>query len=291
MSRPAPKKGTHYQLSGTGCFVLVGSQRSGTNFFREVLNTNPQAAVHGEVLWPYPAANVWHNYIRTAAVAPYPPKDPREAGTLIDDYLVYLVDDTRRSWTSKGDTLGMVGVDIKYNQLRYIAPLTWGLSEKPFLLRYLGDRNIPIVHMIRENIVKQALSLTIAEARNVYHNYAGETFDTKLEITPKRLLQFCNWVYDERNEFDKLSSECSMLTVTYEAVAAACAAPGADGSLAGHQVMRDLSDFLGIENAFRNPTSIKKVINRPYSEILTNYKQIVKALKGTKFERFAADIQ
>ena len=57
--------GSNYQVDGTNFFILVGSQRSGTNFLRELLNTNDQTVVQGEVLMPYPHPAQWPNYLRT----------------------------------------------------------------------------------------------------------------------------------------------------------------------------------------------------------------------------------
>ncbi|MCK5944023.1 MAG: hypothetical protein KAI24_18705 [Planctomycetes bacterium] len=290
MSQPDPRKGTHYQLSGTGFFVLIGSQRSGTNFFREVVNTNDEAVVHGEVLWPYPLPNVWHNYIRTMVSRALPAISPADGMALVDDYFVHLVDDTRRGHPQKADKLSMVGVDIKYNQLSFIAPLNRDLGKGPFLLDYLRERSVPIVHMTRRNLAKQALSLTIAEARNVYHNYAGTKFEGSIEIAPQRVVAFCNWVAHQRKLLREMTAGMSVHEVTYEDVAAACRAPADDGDIGGNDCMRGLAEFLGIASSFRNPTTIKKVINRPYREILSNYKAIRKALEASEFAEFADSI-
>ena len=83
MSNTDPREGTHYQLGNEGLFALIGSQRSGTNFFREVMNTNPRTVVHGEIMWPYPLPNVWHNYVRTTAWRAIPPILTNDAAALV----------------------------------------------------------------------------------------------------------------------------------------------------------------------------------------------------------------
>lgn len=291
MSQPDPRKGTHYQLSGTGFFILVGSQRSGTNFFREVMNTNPDVAVHGEVLWPYPLPNVYHNFARTMVSRAMPPISPADGMALVDDYFVHVVDDTRRGHPQKAERLAMVGVDIKYNQLSFISPLNRDLGKGPFLLDYLSDRNVPVVHMVRRNLAKQALSLTIAESRNVYHNYAGDAFEGKVEVSTDRLMNFCEWIQSQRDLFRKLSASVSVIEVTYEDVADSCRAAGADGDISAHPCMKQLADFLEITPNFHNPTTIKKVINKPYRQILSNFKQVVSALKNSAFAEFAGTLE
>ncbi len=290
MSTPDPRKGTHYQVSNIGYFVLIGSQRSGTNFFREVVNTNPHAFVHGEILWPYPNTNVWHNYMRMMVSRAQPAVSPNDCTALIDDYFVYLTDDSKRSNPEKSGALGVIGVDIKYNQLGYIRPLNQDLGSPPFLLSYLGTRKIPIVHMMRRNLVHQALSLTISEARNVYHNYGGKTFTDKLEISPERLLVFATWVSGQRQVFHGMSESHNVLNIYYEDIASACAEAGEGGDISEHADLKRIAEFMDVPSIFSNPTSIKKVINRPYSEILSNYKAVRKAIDRSPFAEFASTI-
>jgi len=52
--------GTHHQVEGATFFALIGSQRCGSNFMRELLGTNPQTIVHGEIFMPFPLPNCWH---------------------------------------------------------------------------------------------------------------------------------------------------------------------------------------------------------------------------------------
>ena len=43
-------------------FVVIGTQRTGTNILRETLNTNEEIAMLGEVLTPSPAPAHWDNF-------------------------------------------------------------------------------------------------------------------------------------------------------------------------------------------------------------------------------------
>ena len=45
-------------------FAVIGAQRTGTNLLREILNTNDQIAMLGEVLSPSPAPAHWDNFCR-----------------------------------------------------------------------------------------------------------------------------------------------------------------------------------------------------------------------------------
>ena len=88
-----------------------------------------------------------------------------------------------------------------------------------------------------------------------------------------------------------MSANLSVLEVTYEDVADSCRSPGADGDISAHSCMKEIADFLQITLNFDNPTTIKKVINKPYKEILSNFKQVVSALKNSAFAEFAGTLE
>ena len=282
----------NYQIEDTRFFVLVGSQRSGTNFCREVLNTSFQTFVHGEILLPYPTPNTWHNFVRTMVSRAMPPITPQDAADLVDDYLIFVRDDTRRAVPSKASNLKSLGFDIKYNQLRFIKPVLTDLRDGPFLLDYLRARSMPILHMVRRNMLHQALSIEIASRRNSYHNYgSGGGSSARVTLSVDALLGCLQWIEDEVAEFRKLAAGMNVLDVHYEDLVAACAKADASGWLDPYNELLDaLRKTLGVENAFFRPTSLKKVIDRPYSEIVANHGEIVAAVAKSKWARFADSI-
>ncbi len=286
-----PRLGSHHQVEGTNFFLLVGSQRSGTNFFRELLNTNDQTVVHGEVLLPYPHPAQWPNYLRTMVSRAQPPISTADGIALVDDYLVFLREDTRRGWPSKASALRAVGVDIKYNQLRFIAPVLRDLREGPFLLEYVRTRGIPIVHMVRANVMHQALSIAIAERRNVYHNYSGRAANGQVELHVDTLLSYAQWAQEETEIFRRLTAGMSTLEVCYEDLAEECRQAGPDGRLRIESPLLDgLRKFLGVVNDWKRPTSLAKVVDRPYAELVANHKEVVEAVNNSPFAKFAASI-
>jgi hypothetical protein len=54
--------------------------------------------------------------------------------------------------------------------------------------------------------------------------------------------------------------------------------------------MGEVANFLGLENDFEHPASIKKVVDRPYAELLSNYSDVVAAVRGSEFEPFLDSI-
>ncbi|MFT7536594.1 MAG: hypothetical protein ACI85K_002548, partial [Hyphomicrobiaceae bacterium] len=291
MSSSDPREGTHHQVEGVTYFALVGSQRCGTNFFRELMNTNQQTVVHGEILMPYPLPNCWHNYVRTMVNRAMPPIYAKDCVDLVDDYLVFLREDVKRGYPGKLGVLSAVGLDIKYNQLRFIAPLIRDLEQKPFLIDYFWRRNMPIVHMMRRNTIHQALSLVIAAARNVYHNYGGKKFDGKVKLDPEAVISHAAWVAKDREVFRTLAGGMKYLEVCYEDVAEDCKSADESGRIREDSlILSKVADFLNVPNEFYAPSTISKVINRPYSEIIENYQEVVAAVRKSEFKKLADSI-
>lgn len=278
------------QVEGVTYFALVGSQRCGTNFFRELMNTNQQTVLHGEVLMPFPLPNCWHNFVRTMVNRAMPPVYAKDCVELVDDYLIFLREDVKRGYPGKLGEVSAVGLDIKYNQLRYVTPLIRDLEQKPFLIDYFWRRNLPIVHLIRRNTVHQALSLDIAKTRNVYHNYGGKAFNDKVRLDPDSLLGHARWVAHEVEVFRALAGKLNYLEVYYEDVAADCADVDAGGRIQGKKAMPQVADFLGVPDEFYAPATISKVVNRPYSEIIENYDEIVATIRKSEFKKLAGTI-
>lgn len=291
MSSPDPAPTANYQLDGATFFLLVGSQRSGTNFLRELLVTHPDMVVHGEVFFPYPLPNCYHNFVRTMTSRTSPPVYEQDAVALLDDYTVFLREDCKRSFPEKAGRTKAIGLDVKYNQLRFVAPVHHDLQTRPFLLEYCGRRGVPILHLVRTNVLHQALSVVIAEVRNVYHNYGGSGVKQALQVPTQRLLECARWLEGSAAMFREMTRDLRVLEISYERLVAACArvAPGARlGESA--RVMGEIATFLGIDNEFLHPASIKKVVDKPYSQIVANYAEVVAAVRASEFEPFLATI-
>ena len=135
---------THEEVSadtsanGAHLFVVIGAQRTGTNILREILNTNEQLAMLGEVLTPSPAPAHWDNFCRSLPLRSVLPATFSETESLLDKYFEFVLYRIRDHWEgNKKNRSRAFGVDIKYNQLRDIAPANWSSSSPAFILGYL----------------------------------------------------------------------------------------------------------------------------------------------------------
>ena len=291
MSSFDPRENTHRQSEGLTYFALIGSQRCGSNFLRELMNTNPRTVVHGEVFMPFPLPNCYHSYLRTMVSRAMPPVYAADCLELFDEYLVYLREDVKRGYIGKLGVLAAVGLDIKYNQIRFVAPLIRDLRQRPFLLDYFWRRNTPVLHLVRRNTIHQALSLTIATARDVYHNYSGAAFEGKVKLDPDAVVKSAQWIAAETAEFQRLAKGLRCLDITYEDVVADCATGDENGRLSqSGVVLPKIAEFLSVPNEFYVPTTIAKVVNRPYSEIIENHDEVVAAIEQSEFAPLATTV-
>ena len=292
MSPTEPPFNANRQVDGARFFMLVGSQRCGSNFLREVLVTHPEAVVQGEIFYPYPLPNCFHSFVRSVATRPMPPQSYEDAIGLMDDYLVFLREDAKRSFPAKAGAISAIGLDVKYNQMRFLSPVHHDLGARPVLFDYCASRGLPILHLVRTNVVHQALSLVLAEARNAYHRFASEGQQAgTVEISLQRLLECARWVESETGTFRRMAKGMKVLEVSYERVAGACART-APGEQLGQsvRVMAEIAEFLGLASEFSSPTTIQKMVDRPYHEIVSNYEELKAGIRSSEFEPFLDSI-
>src|ERR1700683_1862820 len=132
--RDLPNSKTPSERGGGPLFVVIGAQRTGTNILREILNTNDQIAMLGEILTPSPAPAHWDNFCRGLPVRSTHPESVDEAEGLLDRYFEFVRYRIRNHWEGNRKSRShAIGVDIKYNQLRLIAPTDWD-PKFPFML-------------------------------------------------------------------------------------------------------------------------------------------------------------
>jgi LPS sulfotransferase NodH len=275
-------------------FAVIASQRTGTHLLREILNSNPSLAVRVEPFSYGPDRLCWHNFVQTFPRNEYPPPMPADATALFDKFLQAIKQDIQVDHDCYGGAkpeLKLVGLDIKYEHIKCISPLYMDLRARPFLLEYFSERSIQIVHLVRHNLLQTAISVLIANRRQVWQNYDGSTLQGRFRISPKELFTYLNWIKEERAAFGRLSQDLSVQTCVYEDLIEDLSRVDDAGYFREDSAaLSPLANFLSISNRFRYNQLIHKVINRPYAEILENYNELVRAVKDSEFAMFADTI-
>lgn len=275
----------------TCLFVVVGAQRTGTNILREILNTNERIAMLGEVLSPSEAPSYWGNFIASRGLGWVPPT-LADTESLLGRYLEFIEYRIRNHWVD-GDKRGCtaIGMDIKYSQLREIAPAGWSSEAPPYLLGYLRARNAIIVHAVRRNVIQCAISAMIAEQRGVWHNYAGSVIDGSYRVDTEQCLASARAIVRQREQFLKCSEGLPVVTSCYEDLVNAIA----QRDPAGHipevaEPLRSIARALGVTRGFRYATRLRKAINVPYARLVSNYAELVDAVTRSEFAHLAPSL-
>ena len=273
-------------------FVVIGAQRTGTNILREILNTNEQIAMLGEVLSPSPAPAHWDNFCRGLPVGSVPPASFGETESLLDRYFEFVQYRIRNHWEgNKKSRSQAVGVDIKYNQLIRIAPANWNSNTSPFLLGYLRSRGITLIHTAR-NVIHCAISTLIAAERKVWHNYDGAIIDRAYHVDVEECLAYARTILRDRAVFLNAAYGCKIVNCRYEGLVEDIGRAGSQVEIPeGPGPLRDIAAALGSPFSFRYDRRLQKAINIPYSRLLSNYDAFVRRLTNSEFSVFAPTLE
>jgi LPS sulfotransferase NodH len=278
--------------SGLHRFVVIGAQRTGTNILREILNTNEQIAMLGEVLTPSPAPAHWDNFCRTLPVHTVHPTSVSEAEALLDRYFEFVQYRILNHWEGNRKSRSHAfGVDIKYNQLRAIAPANWSSSSPTFFIGYLESRGATIIHTTR-NVIHCAISTFIAADRNVWHNYGGAVINRSYHLDIQDCLAYARTILKHREAFIETASGCKVVNCSYESLIEDIARAGFEEKIpAGHGPLWDIAQALESSFTFRYDRRLQKAINIPYSKLLSNYNALVSQLKDSEFSTMVSSLE
>lgn len=273
-------------------FVVTGAQRTGTNILREILNSNPQIAMLGEVLSPSPAPAHWENFCRGLPAGSLPPANLGETESLLDRYFEFVRYRIRNHWEgNKKRASRAFGVDIKYNQLNRIAPSTWDISSSPFILCYVRSRGATLIHTTR-NVIHSAISNLIASQRNFWHNYDGSLIDRSYEVDAEECLAYARSILRDRAAFLNAAYGCKIVQCRYENLVDEIHRAGDDQDIAqAPGPLMDIAAALASDFSFRYDRRLRKAINVPYRRLLSNYDEFVARIRDSEFSAFASTLE
>jgi len=273
-------------------FVVIGAQRTGTNLLREILNTNEQLAMLGEILTPNPAPAHWENFCRSLPPGSIPPANYNAAESLLDEYFAFVEQRIRNHWEgNRKNNVHAFGVDIKYNQLTAIAPADWdSRAHYPFFLRYLRSRGALLIHTTR-NAIHCAISALIASERNLWHNYEGALIDRAYRIDVEGCLSYARTIIYSRNLFEGAARGCKVVMCPYEGLVKDLKRRGLQSDIPeGPGPLQDIAEAIGAPFRFRDDGRLHKAINVPYSTLLSNYETLIKRVLNSEFSALVSTL-
>jgi LPS sulfotransferase NodH len=241
-------------------FVILATQRTGSNWLMGMLDAHPRIAVYDELFLPRALGEdysgrtdmeFFHSYLQRHAPRASAPARAWWALRYLNGVFA---------------PAGTVGMKLMYGQL-------W---KNPVLLPYLLARHVRVVHLTRGNLLDVVLSEQTALARRRFHASCGDRVDdTAVRLEPQELrAQLRTLDFRVRTARRLLQAlPLASIEVRYESLAAD-----------GRELARVLR-FLGAgeaESAIgRSP--FQKLNNRPRHELIENHDEVRDALADTPF--------
>lgn len=169
-------------------------------------------------------------------------------------------------------------IDIKYSSWHHLDGYWRFQNDPPGLIELVREKNIPIVHLVRENLFALYCSLQLARLSNIWHSQVEGPSPTK---TLKVDIEACRHWMTEMAGTQSLFAEWfhghPVHTLTYE------------GLLDHGHFAKDVSDVF--TNIFGTPplreltTTFRKVLP-PLYRIVENAREVIDCFVGTPFESF-----
>lgn len=267
-------------------FVILAGPRTGSTAVRLWLNSHPAIRCHDEVLLK---ASMVPDAIRQFVTAgDYPceyngktlefPNDPCTS-RLLRDFLEHLYShpDHAAPWTS-WQTRKAPRINDKFEREQAVGfKFMYYLLENRYLSEWIDGGAVRIIHLVRENVLKQFVSYLAAKQRNVHHS------DTPVEairvhVDTGAIAQTLGELEQRRLLLELRFRGTNCLRITYEQF---CEAPTKLGSR--------VIEFLGVDNAAMIAPPLAKLNSDDLSVLIENYDDVVHRLRGTPFIRHLAD--
>lgn len=236
--------------------IVLSYPRSGSSWWRNLLGSHPQVMMFGEVFSK-------HN-IATSALA----NGDEAYHILPHPVLRFHRDHNPVEYYHNLAAFPFAG-DIRYVGLKLFP----GHCERPGLMQaILQDSRVSFIHLKRRNLLKQALSLYIAQRTGVW---TGVDTSTQ-EVTLDRLwlLQHFQRLEREMEYFDSLAAAKPSLTFWYEDLEHS---PG--------KALRQTLKFLNLPLAPLKPDRTKQNHGRLENQI-ANLHELKKTFAGSPYEKF-----
>jgi hypothetical protein len=241
--------------------VLLSVQRSGTNFFRRILGSHPAIdPLFGEIFDPGHIGNelsFFHFYER--AVADNPSLClPDQRIVAFEKYIEFLDKKVQSAYYV---------LDIKYNSIRQME--SYWSKKREVLAQYIIDKQWPVIHLIRTDLLAAIYSQLRAGKTGVYVTKAPNYRDTSSDAVDA--VQMVKGVAQRRRLIQQYRRDLSgarILEIAYEDL---INAPNGVSEV----VMGRICDFLGVTDEFSRAPDTTKLIRKPMSQAIKNYDEVM----------------
>lgn len=243
--------------------VLLSVQRSGTNFLRRVIGSHPAIdPLFGEIFDPNhngKTLSFFNFYQRAVADDPTLCLPDRRIAAF-EKYIEFLDGNVAADHYV---------LDIKYASLRHME--SYWPRAREVLTQYIIDRQWPVIHLIRTDLLAAILSHMRARETGVWMTKNPDHRDTfSTTVDPAGVL---NSVAGRRHAIQKYRRDfegARLLELVYEEFV-----DSPNGI--SEPAMERIRDFLGVADEFSRTPETRKLITRPLSETIENYDEVLAA--------------
>lgn len=266
-------------------FILLASQRTGTNMLKRVMETDPRIFAYPEIFnnaskgaRNFPDGITYYfKYLEEANRNDPKRSHPDAAESLVTDYFQLI--------EVRGKKDGQRAlIDIKYNSLHH-ANGTWHAPmDTPVMLKIIKRHHYPIIHLHRRNLLRTAISHFRASQTSQYA--LADEKDVKrikFSIDPVRILNFAEYLHNNREmirrELQRLDTPC--LDIYYEDLFIE-----GPGSAFNEEEFNRIAGFMGIEDPqFDLTPKTVKFAPKHIADEIENFHDLKKAVRRTRFKK------
>lgn len=211
-------------------FAILSIQRSGSNFLRSCLNSHPDIKCFDEVFLH--DAEFPESYVMARE------EDPR-LGIHITQYLNELY--------ASNSKYKAVGIDIKYNCLNHQ------------IIKALYDLDVSVIHLIRKNTTRIAISQAI-----------GKDNEAPIVYEPEKLFKAIEYIDKMKEFYSSTASRFRNMTVYYEDITSR----EQDVRIIDKGESKRILRFLEVGDEITLRTDMKKKNPYEFKDLLVNYEEI-----------------
>jgi len=241
-------------------FVLLSTQRSGSTWVVDMLNSHPAVQAYEELfLRDWKEKPTWAGARDILTWNAYWDREQTRFNKLARPraYFEYL----NQVYSPKDKAVAAVGFKLMYGQVR----------RQRAILMYMLWHKVSIVHLIRSNFLDVILSEKATAIRGVPHA-RGEVDKVQITLDTSNLLSQLNWKDKKVRWARRIFSHLGLpyLEVTYE------------------ELLSEKARFGAVLNFIKSDhqqlsTALKKLNKGSYKELIENYDAVKKTLEGTKY--------
>lgn len=255
-----------------GRFVLLATQRTGSTWVQEMLNSHPDLKVYSEMFLSY-----------ATGMPMWEPRDVEFANTYLQARVRRPARLSRHYWTIRylqrlfdQSEIGAVGFKCMYNQIK----------PNPAIAAYLASAPVRVVHLIRRNLLDTVISARLAEAGGVYQLASDgrppipwsptEIQRLKVRLEPDRTLA----------DLRRLSRERDWIRLALRLLRIPTCEVAYEDLVHDNRGFGRILRFLGVGGEVQLHSGLRKLNAQPPSEVVENFQELESALSATRFERF-----